>query len=83
MRSHHLVASLFVGTVLAVAFRASAIADASLDAIQTIVVLYAENRSFDHLFGVCVPKISSERNGDEACRGWDATSVRQKAELDD
>ena len=51
MRSHHLVASLVLGTVLAVTSRASAIADASLDAIQTIVVLYAENRSFDHLFG--------------------------------
>ena len=35
------------------------------------------------ILDVCVPETRSGRNGDEARRGWDATSVRQNAELND
>jgi phospholipase C len=46
------IARLIAGTLLAAAAFSGAAAAADLSQIQTIVVLYPENRSFDHLYGL-------------------------------
>ena len=47
-----MVAALSLASAILAAPVARAAGDANLDAIETIVVLYAENRSFDNLYGL-------------------------------
>ena len=51
MNRRTLLLNLFATTALATATLSSAAAAADLDKIKTIVVIYAENRSFDNLYG--------------------------------
>src|ERR1051325_12111327 len=45
------VSAFLLVAIASAAFAASARADDALQKIETIVVIYAENRSFDHLYG--------------------------------